>query len=97
MKRNYRGFEIEAKREKCLAGYPLLYYSVFQDGREWDSGFEDSEEWESTKLKQLKDWVDNFYECLEKKKCPLCEEELTPTMNNNLYCEDCDEYFEIST
>lgn len=31
MKIRYRGFEIEVKREKCLAGYNLLYYTVVRD------------------------------------------------------------------
>lgn len=41
MKTIYRGHEIEAKREKCLAGYKLLYFSVFrvEDGYECTSGY----------------------------------------------------------
>lgn len=41
MKIVYRGHEIEAKREKCLAGYTLLYFSVFResDGYECTSGY----------------------------------------------------------
>jgi hypothetical protein len=72
MKSRYRGFELEVKREKCLAGYPLLYYSVFQEGREWDSGFEDSEEKVTNKIQHLKNWVDNFYISIDKKECPIC-------------------------
>src|SRR5271157_22847 len=26
----YRGFEIDAHREKCMAGYPLLYFTVYR-------------------------------------------------------------------
>ena len=31
MKVNYRSHEIEVVREMCLAGYPLLYYSIYRD------------------------------------------------------------------
>ena len=96
MKINYCGFEIEAKREKCLAGYPLLYYSVFQDGREWDSGFEDSEEKIVDKIKELKEWVDKFYECLGKKICPLCEEDLIQIRTQIWQCGQCCETYTIT-
>ena len=96
MKTKYKGFEIEAYREGCLAGYDLLYFTVYdQDGGEWISSFEDSEEKVRDKIKDLKSWVDDFYNCLEKKICVFCGEELAPTMMKNLYCEDCDEYYEI--
>jgi hypothetical protein len=46
MKTIYRGHEIDVKRERCLAGYALLYYSVFRvgDWYEVTSGYEDSAE-----------------------------------------------------
>ncbi len=61
MKVTYRGFEIEAKREPSMAGYSLLYYSVFRvsDGWEMTSGFEDSNEKVSTMVNNLKGWVDD--------------------------------------
>jgi hypothetical protein len=42
----YRGHEIEVKREKCLAGYLLLYYSIYRlsDGYCVEESFEDSAE-----------------------------------------------------
>jgi hypothetical protein len=97
MKRNYRGFELEVYREKCLAGYPLLYYSIYQGGHELVCSFEDSDEKISTKIKYLKNWVDDFYIQVKKGICPLCEDVLSKTMNGNWYCEDCDEYYEIKS
>lgn len=41
MERFYKGFEITVEREKCLAGYDLIYYSVFKDHYEVASGFYD--------------------------------------------------------
>lgn len=41
---NYRGYEINVTREKCLGGWALLYYSIFRVSDGWlalDS-FEDS-------------------------------------------------------
>lgn len=60
MKRVYRGYEIEAHRERCLGGWPLLYFSVFRvrDGLECVAGFEDSSERVQTKMKQLREVVD---------------------------------------
>lgn len=60
MKITYRGYEIEAHREKCMGGWPLLYYSVFResDGFEAISNFEDSAEKVRDKIKQLKGVVD---------------------------------------
>jgi hypothetical protein len=61
MKINYRGCEIEAKREQCLAGYPLVFYSVFtEDGFEVDSGFMDTADTVRTVIKDLKTVVDDF-------------------------------------
>lgn len=42
---------------------------------------------------------ENMHSCpkcgfsLEENKCLLCGEELIPTMNGNLYCEDCEEIY----
>lgn len=61
MKATHRGHEIEVKREKCLAGYPLLYFSVFRlsDQFECTSGYEDSAETVRDKVQQLKKRIDN--------------------------------------
>ncbi len=41
MKVVYRGHEIDVRRERCMGGWPLLYYSIFRvsDGHECTSGF----------------------------------------------------------
>lgn len=40
MKTEYRGHEIEVKRERCMGGWTMLYYSIFRisDGYECTSG-----------------------------------------------------------
>jgi len=60
MKITYRGYEIEAHREKCMAGYSLLYYSIFResDGFECTSGFQDSSETVPDMINLLKGRVD---------------------------------------
>ena len=62
MKVLYRGFEIDAHREKCMAGYALLYYSIFRsvDGWELTSGYEDSADTPRTYINMFKERVDNY-------------------------------------
>jgi len=62
MKVIYRGFEIDAHREKCIAGYSLLYYSIFRsvDGWELTSGYEDSSDTPRTYINMFKERVDNY-------------------------------------
>lgn len=61
MKVLYRGFEIDAHREKSLGGDMLLYYSVFRDdGWELTSGFTSGTDRAQTFIKYLKERVDNF-------------------------------------
>lgn len=87
MKINYRNFELDVYRENCLAGYLLLYYTIYdKDGYEWVCNFEDSNEWIKEKINDLKKWVDEFYENIENEICSECYEEL----DNNLYCKYCD-------
>lgn len=98
MKVNYRGFEIKAERDKCLAGYSLLYFSVcsLNDGYEWICSFENSEEMVRDKINQLKEWADNWHKDVKNNICPECGKEITKTMNGNKYCEDCDMYYDIN-
>lgn len=60
MKVSYRGHEIDAHREKCLAGYSLLYFSVYResDGLECVCGYEDSAEKTRDMVEILKRRVD---------------------------------------
>ncbi len=41
MKVSHRGHEIEVKRDRCMGGWSVLYYSIFResDGYECLSGF----------------------------------------------------------
>jgi hypothetical protein len=61
MKTVYRGHEIEVYRDECLAGYSLLYYSIFRlsDGYECDSGFSEEETTVRGMIKNLKERIDN--------------------------------------
>lgn len=56
----YRGHEINAKREKCLAGYRLLYFSIFRqsDGYECVSSFTTGEDKPADMIEYLKRLVD---------------------------------------
>jgi len=60
MKVEYKGHDIEVNREQCLAGYKLLYWSIFRvgDGFECASGYEDSAETVRDKIQHLRERVD---------------------------------------
>jgi hypothetical protein len=59
VKVEYKGYEIDVYREKCMGGWGMLYYSVFTiDGHECLSNFEGSEEAVRDKIGQLKELVD---------------------------------------
>lgn len=62
MKTAYKGFELDAKREQCLAGYPLVYYSIFRisDGWEFDSGFYDTADTVRSVINDMKATVDDY-------------------------------------
>lgn len=61
MKVNYKGHEISVSREKSMAGYSMLYFSIFRlsDGYECLTSFEDSAETVKDKVNQLKERIDN--------------------------------------
>lgn len=64
MKVKYRNCEIEVTREKCLAGYDMIFYNIFtEDGFEVTSSFSESEDTIQTFIKNCKlivdDWIVN--------------------------------------
>jgi len=64
MKTSYKGYEIRVVRERCLAGYSLIYYDVFRDvdGLHVIGDFTESEDTIRTITKDLKQRVDEFIE-----------------------------------
>lgn len=60
MKVVYRDHEINVRRERCLAGYALLYFAIFRvsDQYECASGYEDSDETVRGMVRHLKARVD---------------------------------------
>jgi hypothetical protein len=64
MKVEYKGFEVDAHRDKSLGGETLLYYSVFRisDGYEVTSGFSYGTDPVRTFIGFLKGTVDDFLE-----------------------------------
>lgn len=60
MKVNYRGFEIDVRREKCLAGYKLMYFSIIRisDGFEMECSYTDSEDTVRDQVHYMKERVD---------------------------------------
>jgi hypothetical protein len=95
MKVNYKGFELEAKREKCMAGYPLLYFTIYQDGYEHVCNFEDSAETVQSKIKDLKAWVDDFIDMVHKGQCIECDGNLYQIRHNVWQCGECQETYTI--
>ncbi len=62
MRKLYRGFEIDVARQKSMAGYRLMYYSIFRksDGYEVTSGYSDDSDTVWTWLTMMKHRVDGF-------------------------------------
>jgi len=63
----YRGFEIDAHRDKSLGGDTLLYYSIFrrEDGYELTSGFSSGDDKIRDYLGYMQGWVDDFLDGVE--------------------------------
>lgn len=61
MKKSYKGYEIEVKREKCLGGWSLLYYTVYResDGFECVCNHEDSSEKVADMIGYMKERIDD--------------------------------------
>ncbi|MFQ3543486.1 hypothetical protein Q7A53_05320 [Halobacillus rhizosphaerae] len=64
MKTIYRGFEIEVKREECLGGWDMIFYTVTEIETDWEmlSGHYDSEDTEEDVMNGFKNSVDDYYE-----------------------------------
>lgn len=60
MKAIHRGFEIDVRREKCMAGYSLLYYSITResDGYMPVDDYEDSAEKVADMVEHMKRRID---------------------------------------
>ncbi len=60
MKIEYKGYEIEAKREKSITGEPLLFSGVYRicDGYECMCCYENSSETIRDSIKYLKERID---------------------------------------
>jgi|SRR5271157_4238996 len=58
----YRGFDIDVKREECMAGYKLTYFSVFRESDGWEltSGYSDSGDTVRDWIKWMRERVDGF-------------------------------------
>ena len=64
MKTTYRGFEIEAKRDKALGGWSCIHYYILHQEEGWflADSFSDSEEKIRDFIHGLKSIVDDYYE-----------------------------------
>jgi hypothetical protein len=60
MKGKYKGCDIEVTRDKCLGGWDMLFYSIFDDGFEVTSGFSDSSDKIKDFYNDLKEVVDDY-------------------------------------
>ena len=59
---NYKGFEIDVRREKCMAGYNLVYRNVFRisDGYQLWGDFSDDEDTIRTHINCMKFHIDEY-------------------------------------
>lgn len=62
MKTTYRGCKIEVTRDKCLGGWDLLFFNVFDGNYEVTSGFSESCDTVRELIKGLKEVVDDYRE-----------------------------------
>ena len=60
MKIIYKGCEIEVTREKCLGGWDMIYFYVFDDGFEVTSGFSETTDTVREVIKDMKKLVDDY-------------------------------------
>lgn len=58
----YKGFDLEVTREKCLGGWNMLYYSIFRKSDLWElaSGFWDTKDSIKEGIKSCKSIVEDY-------------------------------------
>lgn len=61
MKVSYKGYEIEVKRERCLGGWDMTYYTIYResDGYECVCDFSEGEDSVRDWIKWMKERVDD--------------------------------------
>jgi hypothetical protein len=59
---NYKGFEIDVRREECMAGYDLVYRNVFrtEDGWQFWGDYCDDGDTVRTHIKSMKFQIDEY-------------------------------------
>jgi hypothetical protein len=62
MKGKYKGCDIEVIKEKCLAGYKMLFFSIFDDGFEVTSGYSEGEDTIKDYYESMKKVIDDYKE-----------------------------------
>lgn len=95
MKIMYKDFELEVKREDCMAGYPLTYYTIYEDGYEHVCSFTESTDTIRDIIKDLKEWVDYYLDCINKNICHQCDGKLEKIDKETWFCEQCLETYPI--
>lgn len=62
MKTRYRGFTIDVRREKCLGGWEMIYYTVMRDSDGWffQDNFCDTEDTIQTMTRAMKYQIDDY-------------------------------------
>jgi hypothetical protein len=60
MNAKHKGHTIECRREECLGGWPMIYYTIIRDsdGYFCVDSYEDSDEHVREKIKRMKDLID---------------------------------------
>lgn len=63
MKTNYRGFEIDVHKDKCMGGWEQLYFTVMrlEDGWFMIDGFSEGNDTVKEFIQDMKNQVDNYY------------------------------------
>ena len=95
MKIEYRGFELEVKKERSLGGDYPLYITAYRlkDDYEYISSYEYSEEKVKDRMDSLKNNINDYYEMINEGYCPECCVTMIKDKPNVYYCAVCEEYY----